>query len=334
MEPQTPTRNRRATAADVASAAGVSRATVGFVLNNTHGQTISAPTRERVRAAAEGLGYRPHAGAQALARGSSTIVIFVLPDWPLDHSMRAHLEAARAALDVEGYSLVTYTRHQSSKARPLWEVLDPAAVVGMMPFTPDELAGLRRSGVTRVFPATSVVESGADQVVDLDTAVRLQVDHLAELGHRRLAYALSTDERLTSLGAERLQTAQGRARELGLPELDVRHLPADRGETLAAVTAWIGADVTGVVAYNDDIASLVSAAAQRLGASVPEDLAIVGYDDTPLAALQFPALTSVRVDTEGLGRALAEIALALIQDRAVPVWDVDAHAVLVRREST
>ena len=89
------TTDRRITAADIAREVGVSRTTVGFVLNATPGQTISPATTRKVLDAAERLGYRPHLAAQALARGRTNIVLLVLPDWPVDYSMRRHLDEAR-----------------------------------------------------------------------------------------------------------------------------------------------------------------------------------------------------------------------------------------------
>src|ERR1700754_4834591 len=85
---------RRVTAADVARVAGVSRATVGFVLNRTPGQTISASTRERVLEASVRLGYRPNSAAQALASGRSRVILFVLPDWPIEYRFRSFLDEA------------------------------------------------------------------------------------------------------------------------------------------------------------------------------------------------------------------------------------------------
>src|SRR5690606_26491156 len=79
---------KRVTAADVARSLGLSRATVGFVFNDTPGQSISDATKQRVFAEAQRLGYRPHTAARALASGRSRLVLLVLPDWPLDHAMR------------------------------------------------------------------------------------------------------------------------------------------------------------------------------------------------------------------------------------------------------
>src|SRR5690349_9388974 len=125
---------RRVTAADIAEVVGVSRATVGFVLNNTAGQKISDSTRERVLAAAAQLGYRPHRAAQALAAGRSRIVLFVLPDWPMEHNMRRYLDEAAHVLDEAGFSLITYMRHPGGQSRPMWESLEPEVVVGFSAF--------------------------------------------------------------------------------------------------------------------------------------------------------------------------------------------------------
>jgi DNA-binding LacI/PurR family transcriptional regulator len=322
---------RRVTAADIARSLGVSRATVGFVLNNTPGQTISSATRDRVRREAARLGYRPHSAAQALARGSSRIVLFVLPDWPVDHTVRQYLEEAAHVLDEAGYSMVTYTRHDTDRARPLWEALDPEVVVGTAAFAPETVAAMRACGITKLFPdpAQPAVESPV-----ATAGVRLQVAHLVEVGHRRLAFAGSADPRLAEFVGVRRRAAQEAGRRHGLAELDVRvvdHRDASAGE---AVAAWLEAGVTAVVAYNDDIAAAVAGAALRAGRSVPGDLAVVGHDDSPLAAMFVPALSSVRIDSVGLGRHVAGVALHLADGRPAPAREPSVDAELTVRESS
>ena len=137
---------KRVTAADVARSLGISRATVGFVLNDTPGQTISEATRARVLDEAKRLGYRANTAARALASGRSRIILLVLPDWPLDYAMRTHLDEASLALDEAGYALVTMTPHPGGQAQPLWETLRPDVVMGMTPFTVEQLESIRASG--------------------------------------------------------------------------------------------------------------------------------------------------------------------------------------------
>ena len=321
---------RRVTAADIAEAVGVSRATVGFVLNNTPGQTISDSTRERVMAAAARLGYRPHRAAQTLARGNSRIVLFVLPDWPLEHNMRRFLDEAAHVLDEAGYSMITYTRHPGDRSRPLWESLDADVAVGLPAFDGDTVASLRAAGITNIYPDPS----GPAQMPGITAGTTLQVEHLFDIGHRRLAFAAVPDLRMTALNEQRLTAARQAAERLGLGEVEARTVDHRDGSAVAAVRAWHDAGVTGVIAYNDDVAAAAAGAALRAGLTIPADISIVGHDDSPLAALFVPALTSVRMNTAGLGRYVAQEALHLADGRPAPHAVTDVSVSLVAREST
>lgn len=324
---------KRVTAADVARSLGLSRATVGFVLNDTPGQTIPQSTRERVLAEAKRLGYRTNAAARALASGRSRIILLVLPDWPLDYSMRSHLDEASLALDQAGYSLVTMTPHPGGQARPLWETLRPDAVIGMTAFEADRLAEIRSSGVEHVIPPTPVGEAGSAGDLGFAEGPRLQVEHLLERGRTRLALATSPDPRIADLVAQRRALASATLHDrasLGfLAEGAVAESNADD-----LVAEWIAAGVDGVVAYNDDIAALVLGAALRAGIRIPEQLAIIGHDDTPLARLLIPGLSSVRLDTAGLGRYLADLALSAATGSAPPSAGPETDARLIVRETT
>ncbi|MEU1972692.1 LacI family DNA-binding transcriptional regulator [Microbacterium sp. NPDC019599] len=324
---------KRVTAADVARSLGLSRATVGFVLNDTPGQTIPEATRERVLAEAKRLGYRANSAAQALASGRSRIILLVLPDWPLEYSMRSHLDELSLALDEAGYSLVTMTPHPGGQARPLWETLRPDVVLGMTPFDARRLEEIRASGVQHVIPPTPAGAASSADELGFTEGPRLQVEHLLERGRARLAFASSPDPRIADLVAQR--------RRLTVETLRNRPHAALRAEdavsvsnATAKVSEWLAAGVDGVVAYNDDIAALVLGAALRAGVRVPEDLAIVGHDDTPLAQLLVPSLSSVRIDSAGLGRYLADLALSAARASAPPTIGPETDAHLVVRETS
>jgi len=322
---------KRVTAADVARSLGLSRATVGFVLNDTPGQTISEATRERVLAEAKRLGYRPHTAARALASGRSHIVLVLLPEWPMEYSMRTHLDEASLVLDRAGYSLVTMTPHPGGQAVPLWESLAPDVVLALAPISADQYRAIRATGAATIIPGFD--ELGTGDELHFADGPRLQVAHLLERGRRRIAFAGSTDARIAGLVAERRALAARTHRELARGDLAAA---ADIDEATAShvVASWLAQGIDGVVAYNDDIAALVLGAAVRSGADVPGELAIVGHDDSPLARLMVPALSSVRVDTAGLGRFLAELALSKVSDAAAPTAGPAATAVLVRRETS
>ncbi|BCW78337.1 LacI family DNA-binding transcriptional regulator [Arthrobacter sp. NicSoilC5] len=328
------TKNRRVTATDVAKSLGISRATVGFVLNNTRGQTISEATRERVIAEAARLGYRPHSAAQALARGRSRIILLVLPDWPIEHSMSRHIEEASSFLDEAGYSLVTYTLHEGGTARPLWEVLDPDVVMGLLPFSARDIASMRASGITNIIPDPEADTAAWQTGPSIVAGPELQVEHLAGLGHSRIGFAAPADLRLTLITEARLAVVRKKLANLGLGEVDHRTINVHDTSARTAVQEWSNSGTTGVVAYNDEIAAVVVGAALREGVSVPGELAVIGHDDNPWAELFVPSLSSIRMDIEGLGRQMALTALNAADGRAVPAEEPAMIAMLVRREST
>jgi len=324
---------KRVTAADIARSLGISRATVGFVLNETPGQTISAATRDRVLAEAKRLGYRPNNAARALASGHSRIILLVLPDWPLDYSMRANLDEVSLALDEAGYSLVTMTPHPGGHALPLWETLRPDVVMGMLPFSREQREQIRASGVAHIIPGISAEEAALEEQSGFAVGPRMQVAHLVDRGRRRLAFAGSTDPRIADLVQQRRALAQASAVDLA-----GRALRADEDVTETsvgrAVADWVRAGIDGVVAYNDDIAALVTGAALRAGIQVPDTLAIIGHDDTQLASLFVPSLSSVRIDSGGLGRYMAQLALSAATGSPPPTAAPASEAVLVVRETT
>ncbi|BDZ65417.1 LacI family DNA-binding transcriptional regulator [Agromyces mangrovi Wang et al. 2018] len=322
---------RRVTAADIARSLGISRATVGFVLNDTPGQTISEATRTRVLDEARRLGYRPHIAARALASGRSRIVLLVLPDWPLDFNLRRNIEEASLALDEAGYALITYTPHPTGHARPLWETLQPDVVLAMAPWAPGQVESIRAAGVTRIIPDPDA----PPQAEWHEEGPGLQVRRLVELGHRRIAFAGSADPRIVDLVAMRRTIAAAAAAELALDPLPTADIELTDASAEAALDGWRAAGVTAVVAYNDDVAAALVGAAHRTGLRVPDDLSVIGHDDTPLASMLEPRLTTIRVDTVGLGRFLAQLALATVEELPEPpTVGPDLRVALVERATT
>lgn len=321
---------KRVTAADIAKSLGISRATVGFVLNDTPGQKISDATRTRVIAEAKRLGYRANSAARALASGRSRIVLLVLPDWPLDHALRSNLDEASLALDEAGYSLVTMTPHASGRAQPLWETLNPDVVLGLTPFTAEQIERFRASGVEHIVPDTTRDQTPLDELSDGPV---LQVRHLLDRGRTRLAYAGTSDPRLADLRDLRLSAARAEIRRLTGDDF-ARVIDVGEENAISSLEALLEERIDGVVAYNDDVAARLLGAALRSGMNVPEDLAIVGHDDTPLASLLVPSLSSVRVDIAGLGRYLAQLVIEVAGGAPVPTNRPRASAEIIARETT
>ncbi|MEV0366839.1 LacI family DNA-binding transcriptional regulator [Nocardia fusca] len=323
-----PATNKRVTAADVARSLGLSRATVGFVLNNTPGQSIPQSTRKRVLDEAQRLGYRPNPAAQALRRGSTRLVMLLLPDWPMESSMAEFLDEVSYDLDQAGYTAVTYTRRAGSRARPLWERLHPDVILGLGELNAAEARSARDSGVRSIvtlpIASSAVVVSGTVE----------QVRHLHARGHRRLAFARPVDERLGDLASARLDAAQATAAELGIEPLEVRSVAAGDGSAARAVEAWRDSGITGVVAYNDFVAALVVGAAVRAGIGVPAPLAVIGHDDSEFTEAFVPTLSTVRMEMSGLVRYVTEMALYGAGQLKAPPQEAGPDFVVIRREST
>lgn len=322
--------HRRVTAADIARSLGVSRATVGFVLNETPGQTISVATTERVLAEARRMGYRPHIAARALASGRSHLVLLVLPDWPIEYSLRENIDEATHALDVHGYALITFTPHEGARSRPLWETLQPDVVMGLLPFSDSLVSSMREAGVERIIPDPDQ----ASEVRYSEGGPRLQVQHLRDLGHRRLGFARPTDPRLFELADAREAAAAAEAIGLGLEAPRMLEFASVGSEIDPPVQAWVEEGITGIVAFNDDVAAAIIGAATRAGIAVPQGLSVIGHDDTPMALMFEPRISSVRINSTGLGHYLAALAIHAMEGTPTPEWEQTSSVRLVSRAST
>ncbi|MDX6741572.1 LacI family DNA-binding transcriptional regulator [Actinocorallia sp. A-T 12471] len=321
-------RQRRVTSAEVARAAGVSAATVSYVLNDKPGQTIPAETRERVRAAAARLGYTPYAPARALARGASDLVLFAHREPIIPPSYAPYLEPLADGLRAHGLNLVWQLGYDPSTAirHPATE-LAPAVVLHLTEPDRAEDAYLRRFGAPLVVALSDAPPAERPPV--------LQVRHLAERGHRAVAYAGTADPRLATFDAARRQAAAQTCAELGMPEPQSRAVPPDRAAAREAVRALLATGATGICAYNDETAFAVLAALADLGVPVPAQVAVVGIDDHPLAALYTPALTTVALDdppTSAADLVRRIVAASRAEDVPPPATPPTAH--LIPRTST
>jgi DNA-binding LacI/PurR family transcriptional regulator len=327
---------RRVTSADVARMAGVSRATVSYVLNDTPHQTISAHTRDRVLHAAASLGYAPSAAARALRTGRSDVVLCLLPDWPIGQEVGALLTNLSGALARYG---LTFVAHPGSREdRPiaeLWKALTPAAVLAFTDFSDDEIDAMRAAGVALV---VALLGRSPQRRRELDVPQqrvgRLQAAHLIETGHARIGYAYPDDERVRIFADPRLDGARAACTGAGLPAPVVGSVPLDADAAAAAVTRWRAAGVTGVCAYNDEVALAVLAGLRRTGLAAPADLAVVGVDDLPAARLADPPLTTVTTDQAAVAAHLAATVVAAVHGRPAPGDPLADVVKLVRRAST
>jgi DNA-binding LacI/PurR family transcriptional regulator len=319
--------SKAATSADVASLAGVSRATVSFVLNNAP-QSIAPKTRENVLRAARLLNYRPNLSAKALAEGSSRVVLFDLSSssWN-QQAMHVLAELTRVLAE---HGLVTAVHLDAPVQQSLLSTalrIRPRLVLPKWPLSPQERAEFDDAGIL-------VAEVSEAEIADVeDLAARIRVEHLHQRGHQRIAIAECAGQGQDAIVESRRRAVVSAAAELGLPEPMVAAFH-DGPSAVRQVRRMKKAGITAVCAFNDDTALATIRAAADAGLRCPEDLAVIGADDTFPGSVAFPPLTTVKVDFERLGKLFAPAVLATLGLEAEPLPDVDDVVTLVVREST
>lgn len=304
--------DRRITSSDVAQAAGVSRATVSYVLNGNTGQSISAATRGRVLAAARTLGYTPSTAARTLRRGRSDLVLMLLPPEPLGRALAMILDAASEQLERHGLRLIAHRLPPQGGAVSLVHSLTPAGLILTTPLEETELAALRSSGL----PVASLQETLANPL-DPDLGIgALQVQHLAAAGHQRIGVAVPPEAGYAWRVQIRLAAITEACARLRLPPPVIEYLRLDAQEAAAAVGRWLDgpAPVTAACAFDDDHAFALLAGLAAHDRQAPRDLAVIGAEDVPLASLAVPPLTTVRVDSATLGERFARMVLVQTVD--------------------
>jgi len=353
--------DKRVTMAQVADAAGVSQATVSIVLNNVHNISISDATRQRVRAAAELIGYKPR-GRAALRAEQASIIGMVIDDVLTTPFAPLFLDGARERAAERGVIVATFTSSELIDAeRQVAQSLLALNAVGLiytslMP---------RMAVIPKCFDALKTVllncypESGTWPTVlcdDYDGAVRA-TEALFAAGHTRIAHMsgdpvhfaaqerergyrdalkkhdLPVDESLIAIGGRPIRTA--------LPDIGDRPLPAERqmpksiGWTVsaareAALLLLSQPDrPTAIFCFHDRMAYACYDVARELGLSIPRDLAIIGFDDDVMAEDMDPPLSTMRLPYA----AMAARAVDMLLDDSPPAGTMHVPCKFLSRGS-
>ncbi|MEZ0163159.1 LacI family DNA-binding transcriptional regulator [Kineococcus sp. LSe6-4] len=306
----------RPTIRSVAARAGVSKSLVSLVLQGS--PRVSPERRAAVLAAVAELGYRPDPTARSLARGSTRAVGLLLDDlrnpWFVDV-----LDGLRPVLHAAGLRpVLAEARSEPEAPRTFADLrVDGLVVVGTLP----DLGLVREvaAGVPTVLAGTRLAPGdpfAVDVVAGDDEAgVRLAVEHLLTLGHRRLAHVAGTGP----VGDLRRGAVEDAA-SAGGAEVVVQTGPMteDTGHRAGRALLTRPDPPTAVVAANDAVAVGVLAAAADLGLAVPGALSVVGYDDTSTAGLRAVSLTSVDNAAHEVGRLAARRLLDRLADPDAP----------------
>jgi DNA-binding LacI/PurR family transcriptional regulator len=324
---------RRPTIADVARRAGVSSAAVSFAVNNRPG--VSPETRERIVAAARELGWRPSASARALTEARSRAIGLILARDParmeLDSFFVRFLSGIERTLAPAGYALLLQLVPEGP-ALGAYERLAAEGRVDGFVLTDVEVPDARfelleAAGLPVVLAGHPEGECPFPWVETRHgEGMEAVAAHLRELGHERIAFFGGP------AGYEHVQVRLARWRDaVGAAAGPVVHARTE--DVAEAAAAVLAARPSAVVCTSDALGLAVVGAAREAGLAVPGDVSVAGFDDSPLAALASPALTSVHVDYAEFGAAAAAALLAAISGEPEPDYSPSPPE-LVARAST
>ncbi|MEN3298169.1 LacI family DNA-binding transcriptional regulator [Pseudonocardia sp.] len=313
----------------VAARAGVSPATVSRVF--TQPDAVALETRRRVLAVADELHYTPHPVARSLARGSTGNLGIVVPD--IANSFSAVVtKAVQQEAARDGYALFVSGSDELARDEEQWARAMAPQVDGLMlvsPLMSDD--ALRALGPTPLVLSNRLLDGLPSVVTDATEAVGHAVEHLAALGHREIVYLAGPEGFANTM---RVRGYDGACRRLGLRPRRLGPFNARFSDGVRAADLVLATPATAVVAYNDEVAVGVLNRLVDRGLRVPDDLSVVGVDDTSLAEMVTPRLTTVRLPAAESGRAAVRMLLDVITGRPGPDGPLLLQAELIVRSST
>lgn len=311
-----------ATIKDVARSSGVSVATASRALNSS--PLVREATRVRVDTAAQALGYSPHGAALSLITRRTRTLGLLLPDLYgefFSELIRGVDEVARR----EGYHLLVTSAHRGQEETQGALRSFRGRVDGLITMTPHLDSGTSREALSAHCPVVSLCSppGGLDvasvAIANFEGAYAM-LEHLASLGHRRIAIICGDSGNFDA--TERLRGYRAARENLALDNDPDLEFPGDfseaAGHEAAGLLLALGNRPTAVFAANDGMAIGAISALREAGVRIPEDMALGGFDDIPMARYVDPPLTSVHVDIRALGARAAERLLAGVRDRAQP----------------
>ncbi|MBN2340462.1 MAG: LacI family DNA-binding transcriptional regulator [Deltaproteobacteria bacterium] len=319
---------KKTTIKDVAKEAGVSIATVSFVLNNRPGQVISEPVKKKVLKAAQKLNYHPSAIAAGLAskRPGNIAFVFYKSDEMISNLYYSFvLEGAIREATKHSFNIMfSYMEDDWETNGDLPKVVregSTAGVVFIKEIHPDMVRLIEQRGVPVVlvdhYPQMEDVSA-----IEIDNfrGGELAAEHLIELGHTDIVYFYANADRPSIRG--RLDGYRAALEKAGIAFDAKKHLKECEEFTfhsacdLAMETLKKKKRPTAIICANDELAGGVLRAAQRLNVRVPDELSVVGFDNITMSNYTEPPLTTIGGDKEGLGAQAVRRLVNAVKDKA------------------
>lgn len=281
-------KNKRTTTTDIARAAGVSRATVSYVLNNTPNNGIPIRTSEKIKKIAQELNYVPSAAAKILRSGSSNLILGILPSWDLGPTYPQIFTQMGEHFSALGYCFVLHSIMNDDLAiENLLNHVSPCLIVSLQPLSEIQNKTLAAAGIPH-------------QLIDLDAFTSLagvtQIEYLYSRGFNRIVYVLPNHSLPKALVSTRVAAMQKRVQELGLDKLIVTHLPYTSDGIATFMHKYLSCTnpINGICAHTDEVASFIYT---MLGIEkfAEGKLGLIGMGNRPISNI---GLTTVRLDVD------------------------------------
>lgn len=339
-------KKRRATMEDVARAAGVSRTTVSFVLNDSPNTNIPDVTRQRIRQAARDLHYTPNIQALNLAKGRTMMIARIQRQTAEQMSVDAFLgELVRGtihAIEAEGYHLLLHPAEPGAPYNSTYgQLIRTRKVDGLIIASPlvddPEIKLLQEEGTPIVLHGSTDTADIPSVEVDNAQGAYTAMRHLLDLGHRRIGHISNAPFSYTS-SRDRLTGYQQALEDAGIaydPELvyagaftdasgyEPMNRLLDLPEPPSAL--FVGSDVVALGALD---------AIHNRGLRIPDDLSVIGFDDVLLGRYLRPPLTTIHLPAYELGREAGIMILRIMSGEPLPSRKVLLPTQLIIRNST
>jgi LacI family transcriptional regulator, galactose operon repressor len=324
----------------VAQAAGVGTSIVSRVLNGDATLSIRPETRERILTAARDLNYRPNAFARGLKLARTMTLGLVIPNlaYPVNAEIIRGAERRAAAA---GYVVLLADSEEFLEAGEAFErLLRERRVDGLLiaSASTDEavVRTLARAGLPFVLVNRRVGRVGPSVTVDDVGGMKIGVEHLISLGHRRIAYIGGPSDADTARRRLAGFRVAMRGARLRAPAARVAEAPFDEEGGFRAMVELLERRPrpTAVAVWSLAAAVGALAAARERGVHVPADLSIVAFHDAPMASYLDPPLTTVRMPLREMAERGVECLLALIDGEEVQSIVIGAAPLLIERAST
>jgi len=333
-------KSRRPTSQQVAELAGVSRTTVSFVLNETKGINLPESTKQRVLKAAHDLGYVPDAAARSLASGRTQTLGLLLHgahQLEIDAYIPRLLSSLFTVSEQHGFQVIVETIKDFNHTKAYRDLVKGKQIDGLVVIYPNEEDAELIELIDEGFPVVllGTVNHTQEHSVAEKGSIRSIMQHLIDLGHERIAH-ISFAPQDVATSRHRILSYQRYLAQANITNSDellaFGNYSAESGY-YAMKKLLKGKKPTALFAGNDTIAIGAMAAIQEADLSIPEDIAVAGYDDIPNARYITPSLTTVRTPPIKQGRLAGEMLIDLIKGKTIQEKQIQLDTKLIVRKS-